>query len=39
MDATTVLIVALAAGFLLVVMFFLLEAGKHAGKTDGQRFE
>src|SRR6266571_6293803 len=32
MDGATVLIVALAVGFVLVVMFFVLEARKHAGK-------
>ena len=36
MDGATVLIVAVAAGFVLVVMFFALEARKHAGKSDGQ---
>ena len=32
MDGATVLILALAVGFVLVVMFFVLEARKHAGK-------
>ena len=32
MDGATVLIVALAIGFVFVVMFFVLEARKHAGK-------
>ena len=36
MDDATVLIVALAAGFVFVVTFFVLEARKHAGKSDGQ---
>ena len=36
MDGATVLIVALAIGFVFVVMFFVLEARKHAGKSDGQ---
>ena len=30
------LIFALAVGYVLVVMFFVLEARKHAGKSDGQ---
>ena len=34
MDGATVLILALAVGFVLVVVFFVLEARKHAGKTD-----
>ena len=36
MDGATALIIALAVGFVVVVMFFVLEAAKHAGKTDGQ---
>ena len=39
MDGATVLIVALAVGFVLVVMFFVLEARKHAGKSDGQQID
>ena len=37
MDGATVLVVALAVGFVLVVMFFVLDARKHTEKSEGQR--
>lgn len=39
MDGATVLVVALAVGFVLVVMFFVLDSRKHAEKSEGQRFD
>ena len=36
MDGATALIIALAVGFVVVVMSSVLEARKHAGKSDGQ---
>ena len=36
MHGPAALILALAVGFVFAVMFFMREARKHAGKTDGK---
>jgi hypothetical protein len=39
MDGATVLVVALAVGFVLVVVFFTVEKRKTAGKSEGEQFD